>query len=129
MRPRVLVVEDNAVSLELVLALLEVASCEVLTAETANAAVRLATAERPDLILMDVQLPDMTEYEAVKRLKTNPATAAIPVIALTAQAMPGEEARAQAAGCEGYLTKPLDTHIFLETLRRFLPAGEAEGGA
>lgn len=124
--PRVLVVEDNPVNLELVTALLEEAGCTILTAETAGAALQLVASERPDLILMDVQLPGMTGYEATRRLKADPATAAIPVIAITAQAMRGEEATARAAGCDAYLTKPLETQAFRELLRRFVgDAGRA----
>ena len=118
--PRVLVVEDNAVNLELVVALLTQEGCEVLVAETANAALQLARTAHPDLILMDVQLPGMTGYEATRHLKADPATAAIPVVALTAQAMRGDEARAAEAGCAAYLTKPLDARAFRDTLRRFL---------
>ena len=118
--PRVLVVEDNAVNLELVVALLEQQGCEVLVAETADAALPLARTAHPDLILMDVQLPGMTGYEATRRLKADPATAAIPIVALTAQAMRGDETRAAEAGCAAYLTKPLDAHAFRDIVRRFL---------
>jgi CheY-like chemotaxis protein len=116
--PRVLVVEDNPVNLELMVALLEQERCEVLVAETADVALDLARTERPELILMDVQLPGMTGYEATRRLKADPATAGIPVVALTAQAMRGDEARASEAGCAGYLSKPLDRQKFHETLDR-----------
>jgi two-component system cell cycle response regulator DivK len=117
---RVLVVEDNAINLELVVALLTQEGCEVLVAETADAALQLARTAQPELILMDVQLPGMTGYEATHHLKADPATAAIPVVALTAQAMRGDEARAVEAGCAAYLTKPLDARAFRDTLRRFL---------
>ena len=119
--PRVLVVEDNAINLELVVALLKQGGCEVLVAETAEAGLRLARGDRPDLVLMDLQLPVMSGYEAVQRLKADAATASIPVVALTAQAMRGDEARARAAGCNAYLTKPLNTRLFWNVLRRFLP--------
>ena len=118
--PRVLVVEDNAVNLELVVALLEQEGCETLVAGTADAALLLARMTHPDLILMDVQLPGITGYEATRCLKADPATAAIPVVALTAQAMRGDETRAAEAGCAAYLTKPLDTLAFRDILRRFL---------
>jgi len=87
--PRVLVVEDNLVNLELVTAVLAQAGCHVLSLTSAEGVVHLAATERPDLILMDLQLPGMTGYEAIRRLKADPATAAIPVVALTAQAMRG----------------------------------------
>jgi CheY-like chemotaxis protein len=118
----VLVVEDNPINLEVVIAFLEDEGCQALSADTAEQGLRLAAAERPDLILMDLQLPGMTGYDATRRLKADPATAPIPIVAFTAQAMRGEEARARQAGCDGYLTKPVDGQVFRETLRRFLPA-------
>ncbi len=120
---RVLVVEDDPASRELVAALLEQIGCQVMTAATAETGLALAAAERPDLILMDVQLPDLTGYEATRTLKADPATRRIPVVALTARAMPGTETEAWDAGCDGYLTKPLDVQAFRDTLRRFLPRG------
>lgn len=126
MGARVLVVEDNPINLELATALLEQACCEVLTAETAASGLQLAKTERPDLILMDLQLPGMTGYEATRRLKADPATAAIPVVALTAHALLGTEAKAREAGCDAFLTKPLDAGVFREALHRLLPR-RAEG--
>jgi two-component system cell cycle response regulator DivK len=125
MAPRVLVVEDNPVNLELVAALLESEGCGVILAETADVSLRLAATERPDLIVMDIQLPGMSGYEATRRLKADPATAGIPVVALTAHAMRGEETRAREAGFDAFLTKPIDTLAFRETLRRFL--GDVRG--
>lgn len=122
---RVLVVEDNPVNLELVVEVLEQEGCEVLTTQSAEAGLRLAAAERPDLILMDFQLPGMTGYEATRRLKGHPATAAIPVVALTASAMRGDDLKALEAGCDGYLTKPLDLRAFRDTLGQLLPPGAA----
>ena len=118
--PRVLVVEDNPVNMELVAALLENEHCRVLSAETADVSLRLAAAERPDLILMDIQLPGMSGHDATRRLKADPVTAGIPVVALTAHAMLGEEARAREAGFDAFLTKPIDTQAFRDTLWRFL---------
>ncbi|MEK7205892.1 MAG: response regulator [candidate division NC10 bacterium] len=123
MASRVLVIEDNPVNLEVVTALLEGEGCLVLRAGTAEIGLRLAADERPDLILMDLQLPGMTGYEATRKFKADPATASIPVVALTAQAMRGDEARAREAGCDAYLTKPVDMEVFREALRRFLPQG------
>ena len=123
MVPRVLVVEDNPVNLELVTELLEQEGCQVLPAASAEAGLRDAEAEQPDLILMDLQLPGMTGYEATRQLKANPATATIPVLALTSFAMRGDDRKAREAGCDGYMAKPLDTDAFRETLRRFLSRG------
>ena len=122
---RVLVVEDNPVNLELVAALLETEGYGVILAETADASLRLATAERPDLIVMDIQLPGMSGHDATRQLKADPTTAGIPIVALTAHAMRGEETRARDAGFDAFLTKPIDTQAFLDTLRRFL--GDARG--
>ena len=122
---RVLVVEDNQVNLELVIEVLEQEGCQVLTTRSAEAGLRLAVAERPDLILMDFQLPGMTGYEATRRLKAHPATAAIPVVALTASAMRGDDLKALEAGCDAYLTKPLELRAFRDTLRHLLPPGAA----
>jgi len=127
--PRVLVVEDNPVNLELVAALLESEGCGVIVAETADVSLRLAATERPDLILMDIQLPGMNGHDATRRLKADPATAGIPVVALTAHAMRGEEARAREAGFDAFLTKPIDTQAFRETLRRFLGNPRNDSGA
>ncbi len=126
--PRVLVVEDNPLSLELVVALLDQAGCQAITAETADAGLRLATSESPDLILMDMQLPGISGYEATQRLKADPATAMIPVVAITASAMRGDEDRARLVGCDAYLTKPLSARLFLDTLQRFLPGSGGTAG-
>ncbi|MGD0267121.1 MAG: response regulator [Candidatus Methylomirabilota bacterium] len=123
---RVLVVEDHSMSLELVTELLQEEGNQVLAATSGEAGLRLAAAEGPDLILMDLQLPGMTGYEAIRRLKANPATAAIPVLALTGSAMRGDDLKVREAGADGYLTKPLDARAFRETLRRIL-AGGARG--
>jgi two-component system cell cycle response regulator DivK len=120
MPPRVLVVEDNPVNLELVAALIEREGYVALLADTADLGLRLAATERPDLIVMDIQLPGMSGYDATRRLKADPATTRIPVMALTAHAMRGDEAQARAAGFDAFLSKPIDTRIFLETVRRFL---------
>ena len=87
---------------------------------------RLAAAERPALIVMDLNLPGITGYEATRTLKADPVTAGIPVVALTAQAMRGDEQKAREAGCDAYLTKPLDAAVLRATLRQFLGAGPAE---
>jgi CheY-like chemotaxis protein len=122
-----LVVEDNPVNLELVTELLEQEGCEVLAAHSAEVGIQLAQAERPNLVLMDVELPGMTGYEATRRLKATPATASIPVLVLTSHAMRGEVAEAREVGCDAYLAKPLDTRAFREALRRLLPRQSGAG--
>lgn len=118
--PRVLVIEDHPLNRELVVDLLRDEGCEARTADTAEAGLSLVAAERPDLILMDIDLPGMSGYEAARRLKADPATRAIPILALTAHALRGAGEKARAAGCDDFLPKPLDIGTFRETLRRFL---------
>ncbi len=110
---RVLVVEDNAANMTLATFLLQSAGHTVLTAVDAEAGLTLARKERPDLILMDIQLPGMDGLEATALLKVDDATHAIPVIALTALAMKGDEERIRAAGCDAYIAKPLSYRDFL----------------
>ena len=110
----ILLVEDNAVNRRLAEFLLRSQGYRVREATTAQEAFDLLRSERPDLILMDVQLPTMDGLEATKKLKENPATRDIPVIAVTSYAMKGDRERALAAGCVDYLTKPLDKTGFLQ---------------
>lgn len=104
---RILMVEDNAANMKLALLLLHKAGHTVLCATDAENGLTMARAELPDLILMDVQLPGMDGLEATAVLKRNPATAAIPVIALTAMAMRADRERSRSAGCDAYIAKPL----------------------
>ena len=113
---KVLVVEDNATNMTLARFLLQSAGHTVLCATDAEAGLTAARAERPDLILMDIQLPGMDGLEATAQLKRDEATRSIPVIALTALAMKGDEARIRAAGCDGYIAKPMRYQEFLATV-------------
>ncbi len=117
---KILIVEDNPMNLELATDLLEAAGYVVIQAETAEAGIKLARDEFPDLILMDVGLPGMDGLEATGVLKQDPTTKDIPVIAITAHAMKGDEAKALAAGCAGYITKPIDTRAFPKMVTRFI---------
>jgi two-component system cell cycle response regulator DivK len=112
----VLVVEDNPANMTLAVFLLESAGHRVLTAIDAEAGLTLARADQPDLILMDIQLPGMDGLEATALLKAADDTRAIPVIALTALAMKGDEERIRAAGCDGYIAKPISYKEFLVTV-------------
>jgi two-component system, cell cycle response regulator DivK len=116
----VLVVEDNPANMTLAKFLLESAGYSVLCAVDAEAGLMLARAEQPDLILMDIQLPGMDGLEATVILKGDAATRDIPVIALTALAMKGDEERIRAAGCDGYVAKPLAYREFLATITALL---------
>ncbi|MEW6350659.1 MAG: response regulator [Thermodesulfobacteriota bacterium] len=117
---RILVVEDDEMSLELTTDLLESAGYEVSAARTAEEALEKARTGRPDLILMDICLPGMDGLTATKRLKEEPETTGIPVVALTAHAMKGDESKAYAAGCAGYLSKPFSTRFFLDVVAEFV---------
>jgi two-component system, cell cycle response regulator DivK len=113
---KVVIIEDNATNMTLAVYLLKSAGHTVLSATDAEAGLTLARAERPDLILMDIQLPGMDGLEATAQLKRDDATRAIPVIALTALAMKGDEERIRAAGCNGYIAKPMRYQEFLATV-------------
>ena len=104
---KVLVVEDNPANMKLAALLLRNAGHAVLCATDAETGLTLARAERPDLILMDIQLPGMDGFAATAMLKQDPATARIPVIALTALAMKEDQEKSRAAGCDAYISKPL----------------------
>jgi two-component system, cell cycle response regulator DivK len=109
----VLVVEDNAANMTLAVFLLESVGHKVLSATDAESGMKLARSERPNLILMDMQLPGIDGLEATTQLKRDEATRVIPVIALTALAMKGDEERIRAAGCDGYIAKPMRYKEFL----------------
>jgi len=113
---KILIVEDNPANLKLAIFLLESAGHSVLSARDAEAGLALTRNEHPDLILMDIQLPGMDGLEAIGLLKRDDATRVIPVIALTALAMKGDEERIRAAGCDGYVAKPLRYREFLATI-------------
>jgi CheY-like chemotaxis protein len=118
--PKVLLVEDNPLNLELATDLLEACGIEVISANTGETAVKLAQEQMPNLILMDLSLPGMDGLQATAALKAHPETRSIPVVAVTAHAMKGDEQKALAAGCEGYITKPIDTRMFPTLVAEFL---------
>jgi len=112
----ILIVEDNVTNMKLSTFLLESAEYTVLAATNAESGLTLAREQRPDLILMDIQLPGMDGLEATTLLKADEATRRIPVIALTALAMKGDEERIRAAGCDGYIGKPMRYKDLLATI-------------
>ena len=113
---KVLIIEDNAANMKLATFLLQSAGHTVVSATNAEAGLTLALGEQPDLILMDIQLPGMDGLEATARLKKDDATRSIRVIALTALAMKGDEERIRAAGCDGYIAKPMSYQEFLAAI-------------
>lgn len=125
---RVLVVEDDGTNMKLATVLLTRAGHEVLAAADAETGLTLALSEEPEIILMDIQLPGMDGLAATALLKTNPATAAIPVIALTAMAMKADQERSRLAGCDGYITKPLRYRDLYAAIDALLINREVEAG-
>lgn len=119
--PRVLVVEDNDTNMKLVVSMLQAAGYEAVQARNAEEGIRIALADPPELILMDISLPDMDGLTATKVIKTDQRIRHIPVVALTAHAMARDEVRAREAGCDAYLTKPIHMPTFYKTLAEFLP--------
>jgi len=117
---KILVVEDTPMNLELATDLLEAAGHVVLPATNAEAGMECACREQPDLILMDIGLPGMDGLAATRALKADAATRSIPVVALTAHAMQGDEQLAKEAGCLAYLTKPIETRTFVRRIEAFL---------
>jgi two-component system, cell cycle response regulator DivK len=115
----ILIVEDNDKNLKLARDLLQHDGFRTLEAETAAAAIALAEQRAPDLILMDIQLPDMDGVTALGRLREMGTTTSIPVVALTAFAMAGDRERLLAAGFDGYLAKPINIHNFSDSVRQY----------
>jgi len=121
----ILIIEDNLLNLELVTDLLEADGFNVCSARTAEEGLRLAWSVSFDLVLMDLSLPGMDGLAATQALKTSPATRRLPIIALTAHAMRGDEDLALGAGCDGYLTKPIDTRTFAAKVAGFIAAAKS----
>jgi CheY-like chemotaxis protein len=116
----VLVVDDNETNLKLARIVLEEADFEVLVAESAEEARRLLGLYTVQVVLMDVQMPVTNGLELTRELRADPRFADLPIVALTAAAMKGDEERARAAGCNGYITKPIDTRTLPATVRSFI---------
>jgi CheY-like chemotaxis protein len=116
----ILIVEDEPRNLKLIRDLLEVSGYMVLEAIDGKQGVEIAKAKKPDLILMDIQLPVMEGFEATRILKADERTRDIPIMALTAYAMKGDEEKIKAAGCDGYVSKPIDTRGFLNKITEYL---------
>jgi two-component system, cell cycle response regulator DivK len=116
----VLIVEDNAINMSLSTFLVQSAGYSVIGAADAETGIKMAREQLPDLILMDIQLPGMDGLEAIGLLKKDPSTRDIPIIALTALAMKGDEARIRASGCDGYIAKPMRYQQFLAAIASVL---------
>ena len=116
----VLLIEDNDLNRKLVRSLLSIGKYECLEARNAETGVQLAIQEKPDLVLMDIQLPGMDGFTATKLLKANDKLKSIPIVALTSYAMEEDREKAKKAGCEGYISKPIDTRTFLDEISVFI---------
>lgn len=126
MGARILCVEDNPQNMRLVRKILTHAGYVVIEAIDGLTGVAKAEAEKPDLILMDINLPDIDGLEATDRIKANPDLVNIPIVALTANAMYGDEERILAAGCDGYIAKPVTKSRLIETVAEFVGMPESE---
>jgi two-component system cell cycle response regulator DivK len=122
MAKTVLIVEDNELNMKLFHDLLEAHGYATLATRHGKEAIDLAREHRPDLILMDIQLPEISGLEVTRQIKDDQELRDIPVVAVTAFAMKGDEERILAGGCEAYLSKPISVGKFIETVRRFLGA-------
>jgi len=121
MGKRILVVEDTEDNRQIIRDLLSSVGYELIEAADGAEAVAMAQAHRPDLILMDIQLPVMDGYEATRRIRANPELATVPIIAVTSYALSGDETKAREAGCDGYVAKPFSPRHLLAKIREFQP--------
>jgi len=127
MVPTILVVEDNLLNLELVRDVLITAGMKVIEARSGAEGLEAAARIRPSLILLDIRLPGLDGFAVLERLRADPATASIPIVALTAQAMVGDREQALEAGFSGYIPKPIDTRTLADSVRRLLEADHQRG--
>lgn len=117
---KILIIEDQEDNRAILRDLLDAAGFSHVEAVNGLEGVKAAESERPDLILMDIQLPEIDGYEATRRIKADPALRSIPIIAVTSYALSGDEAKARAAGCDGYVTKPFSPRQLLAKIREYL---------
>ena len=120
MSKRILVVEDQEDNRRIMRDLLVASGYEPVEATTGEEGLALAEREKPDLILMDIQLPGLDGYEVTRRIKANPSLKHIPIIAVTSYALSGDDQKAYAAGCDGYVTKPYSPRVLLAKIREYL---------
>ncbi len=120
MSQRILVIDDVEDNRRILRDLLTTGGYEVLEAENGEVGVQMAASERPDLILMDIQLPGLDGYEATRRIKADPTLRPIPLIAVTSYALSGDDVKAYEAGCDGYVTKPFSPRALLAKVREHL---------
>ena len=120
MTKRILMIEDTEDNRQIVRDLIDSVGYELIEAHDGAAGLAMAAEHKPDLILMDIQMPVMDGYEATRRIKANPELKAIPIVAVTSYALSGDEAKARAAGCDGYIAKPYSPRQMLAKVREIL---------
>ncbi len=120
MAKTVLIIEDNEQNLYLMKYLLEARGYRTMTARDGHEGIAVARTEAPDVILLDIQLPTMSGHDVARTLKADPSVSAIPIIAVTSYAMPGDREEVMAAGCTGYIEKPIDPDTFIERMESFV---------
>ena len=126
MSKKILVVEDTEDNRQILRDLLGMAGYEMVEAHDGAQGVAMAAEHRPDLILMDIQMPVLDGYEATRRIKADPALAAIPIVAVTSYALSGDEAKTRAAGCDDYIAKPYSPRQMLAKVRSIIGPGEPQ---
>jgi len=127
MKATILYIEDNEQNLYLVTFLLNAKGYTVLQAREGPEGIAMAARQKPDLILLDIQLPGMDGYTVARRLRGDPDVAKTPIVALTSHAMTGDREKAFEAGCSGYIEKPINPDIFMGQIEEHLPCGASEG--
>ena len=127
-RGRILIVEDNPLNLELVRDILTAEGYQVLEAVDGPAGVALASSETPELILMDLQLPGLDGLQATAQIRSDPRLRDVPIVAVTAHAMKGDDDRARAAGCDGFISKPIQVREFVAAVDRYLSGSRRTSG-
>ncbi len=120
MAKTVLIIEDNEQNMYLMKYLLEARGYRAMTARDGHEGIAVARTEVPDVILLDIQLPTMSGHEVARTLKADPSVSAIPIVAVTSYAMPGDREEVMAAGCTGYIEKPIDPDTFIEEMESFV---------
>ncbi|OPX66764.1 MAG: hybrid sensory histidine kinase BarA [Methanoregulaceae archaeon PtaB.Bin056] len=128
MKRKILYIEDNDQNFYLVSYILGVQGHQVIRARDGREGIDLATTERPDLILLDIQLPVMDGYATARELRRIPGVASTPIVALTSYAMAGDREKALESGCTGYIEKPINPRTFTEQIGQYLPSGNTAGG-
>lgn len=129
MKAKVLYIEDNPQNFYLVNYILAAAGCDVTWAKDGREGLGIAASLKPDLVLLDIQLPVMDGYSVAKAFRADQELAKVPIVALTSYAMAGDRQKALEAGCDGYIEKPLDPKTFAEQVAKYLAGRGAGGGA